>query len=70
MTAMMVNDNDDHDDNDDNEDDEKEDDGNHPEVKSEGGFLVLLPTEVPVIVGAQLLVVELTSNFHPKKRSS
>ena len=25
----------------------------------------MLPTEVPVIVGAQLLVVELSSNFHP-----
>ena len=59
--------NDDHDD-DEDDDDEQDDDGNHPEVKSEGGFLVLLPTEVPVIVGSQLLVVELTSNFHPEKK--
>ena len=60
MTAMIVNDNEDADDEKEDDDDEKEDDGNHPEVKSEGGFLVLLPAEVPVIVGAQLLVVELS----------
>ena len=46
------------------EDDDEEDDfadegdvnSNHPEVKGERGLLVLVPTEVPLIVGAQLLV--------------
>ena len=39
------------------EDDEEEDDGNHPEVKGERGLFVLVPTEVSLIVGAQLLII-------------
>ena len=46
---------DDKDDGDDGE--EEEGKSNHPEVKSEGGFFVLIPTEVPFIVGSQLLSI-------------
>ena len=41
------------------EDDEEEDDSNHPEVKGERGLFVLVPTEVSLIVGAQLLLIAL-----------
>ena len=48
------------DDDDDNEvDDEDKEDGNsnHPEVEGERGLFVLLPTEVPLVVSAQLLII-------------
>ena len=45
-----------HDDEEDDYEDEGDVNSNHPEVKGERGLLVLVPTEVPLIVGAQLLI--------------
>ena len=55
------------DDDDDNEvDDEDKEDGNsnHPEVEGERGLFVLLPTEVPLIVSAQLLIIVIVVIYH------
>ena len=46
-----------HDDEEDDYADEGDVNSNHPEVKGERGLLVLVPTEVPLIVRAQLLII-------------
>ena len=46
--------------------DDEDDNSNDLEVEGEGGLFVLVPTEVPLIVSAQLLIIVINLVFFTK----